>query len=708
MKEEEILFTRQLHEAERAGRHYDIRLVLGDKAFSYATRKEIPPPGKSIIIYEQPVHTAHYALSKKIIIPKGQYGAGKTTLDFVRKAKAQIRKDGYLLETKKGERFLIKAMPSYGKGAHLFFNITGKGKANLSKKATQIQEDIYPQASMEPQERGKGREVEDATADTKSALARLQSFLRHSFDHPKEIEKKAYVQVAQLEKPVKRKTKEEEDAQVKKLDTTLGGQQHQNRVVQKLKDKHPRLLALHSLGSGKTMTGLMAARQAQKEGKKVTFITPAGLTKNIEKEEKKHKLKLDKKLTRILSYEMAVKKKDELLSEEPGLLVLDEAHKLRETETKRFQELDPVIRKAKNVLMLSGSPMYNQAKNLSVLVNSLARERVLPEDEKEFEQQYINKKKIDPGILRRLFLRVKPSTRSELKNQGKLKKILEQYVDHYQPNEEQKAFYPKVNETEVKVPMSSQQQRTYDFIEGSLPGHVKWVVRMGLAPDKKSMKDLNAFASGLRQVSNTDAAFRANSKSDENVTPKIEKAISNLVNRINEDKNFRGLVYSNYLKSGIEPYAAVLKKLGIKHQIISGELPVKERNKIVKDYNAGKTKVLLLSSAGGEGLDLKQTKLIQLLEPHWNLSKIQQVIGRGVRYKSHENLPPEERKVEVEHYLSTTRQTAMDKLFRINPLSIDEFLRARSLDKARIGQQIEKLLENDKNNMQSMFARKRQ
>lgn len=697
MREEEILFTRQRHKADRAGLHFDYRLVVGDKAYSFATKKEMPPPGKSIILYKQPVHTADYALSKKVIIPKGQYGAGVTTLDFVRKAKAEIRDDGYLIRTKDGERYLIKALPpSYGDKAYLFFNITGIGK-DLKKKASQM-EDIYPQASALPVSRASYDEVVDSGNEHKSILARLKTFVTHVFEEPKSFEKKAYVGTPQLVKPPKKKTKQEEDAVVQKLDTTMSGQAHQNRVVEKLKGKHPRLLAYHGLGSGKTLTGLMAAREAQRGGGNVTFITPAGLTKNVEKEQKKHKIQLDKKRTKVLSYEMAAKKKEELLGDDAGLLVLDEAHKLRETETKRFQELDPVLRKAKNILMLSGSPLYNEPKNLSVLINTLAKDKVLPEDTKEFEQRFINKKKIDPGILRRLFLRVKPGTRSELKNQGMLKNVLDQYVDYYEPSKEQKAFYPEKNETEVKVPMSRDQQKMYDFIEGNLPGHVKWQIRMGLPMDKKMSRDLNAFASGLRQVSNNHGSFKMGNKAGDTSTPKMEKAVSNLVQRYQEDKNFRGVVYSNYLKSGIEPYAAMLKNLGIKHEIISGDINAKERNRLVKDYNSGKIKVLLLSSAGGEGLDLKGTKLVQVLEPHFNKSKIDQVIGRGVRYQSHMHLPPEERKVDVEHYMSTVKQTAMDKLFKVNPKSIDEYLYERSNDKAQIGNQITALMKKDEKN----------
>lgn len=119
----DILFTRQRHEAKRAGLHWDYRMVVGDKAYSWATKKELPEPGKSILLHQQPVHTADYALSEKVIIPDGQYGAGVTTLDWVKKGKASFEGDDKLtLKLANGETFLIKKTPAYGDKAWLFRN----------------------------------------------------------------------------------------------------------------------------------------------------------------------------------------------------------------------------------------------------------------------------------------------------------------------------------------------------------------------------------------------------------------------------------------------------------------------------------------------------------------------------------------------------------------------------------------------------------
>jgi hypothetical protein len=131
---ESVLFTRQRHEADKAGLHYDYRLVVGDKAHSWATKKELPEVGKSIMLWEQPVHTADYALSKKVVIPKGQYGAGVTTLDWVKKGQAHFEDGKIVVHTKDG-RFLLKKMPNYEDGTGWLFKQLPKEEKNIEKKA---------------------------------------------------------------------------------------------------------------------------------------------------------------------------------------------------------------------------------------------------------------------------------------------------------------------------------------------------------------------------------------------------------------------------------------------------------------------------------------------------------------------------------------------------------------------------------------------
>lgn len=75
----------------------------------------------------------------------------------------------------------------------------------------------------------------------------------------------------------------------------------------------------------------------------------------------------------------------------------------------------------------------------------------------------------------------------------------------------------------------------------------------------------------------------------------------------------------------------------------------------LKDSLAGKPKrlcILMASKAGAEGITLLKTRNVYILEPYWNPSRIDQVIGRAIRLNSHVMLPLEDRNVTVKLYLS--------------------------------------------------------
>jgi hypothetical protein len=63
-----------------------------------------------------------------------------------------------------------------------------------------------------------------------------------------------------------------------------------------------------------------------------------------------------------------------------------------------------------------------------------------------------------------------------------------------------------------------------------------------------------------------------------------------------------------------------------------------------------KVKIVLISRTGAEGIDFKYIRQIHILEPWYNMNRIEQIIGRGVRNSSHQLLPFEKRNVEIFMY----------------------------------------------------------
>jgi hypothetical protein len=64
-------------------------------------------------------------------------------------------------------------------------------------------------------------------------------------------------------------------------------------------------------------------------------------------------------------------------------------------------------------------------------------------------------------------------------------------------------------------------------------------------------------------------------------------------------------------------------------------------------------KILMITSSGSEGINLKNTRYVHIMEPYWHPVRMEQVIGRARRICSHKELPPELQTVEVFVYLMT-------------------------------------------------------
>ena len=109
----------------------------------------------------------------------------------------------------------------------------------------------------------------------------------------------------------------------------------------------------------------------------------------------------------------------------------------------------------------------------------------------------------------------------------------------------------------------------------------------------------------------------------------------------------KSIIYSNWIEFGIEPIIKVLNNLNISYRAFTGAVPISQRKEIVDDYNIGKFQVLIITKAGGEGLDLKEVRNVVVLDPPWNDAGLKQIIGRAIRYKSHEALDISERIVDV-------------------------------------------------------------
>ena len=463
------------------------------------------------------------------------------------------------------------------------------------------------------------------------------------------------------------------------LKVAAGLQPHQSKALEKL-DGSEGLLIHHSTGSGKTRTFLeaVARLQAADPEARSLIVAPASLVSNVDKELKKHKLKINRDLQDTISYEKATRDSSGLSGRHYALAIADEAHRLRNTDTQRFKQVGDLLANADKRLLATATANYNHLVDISPLVNIAAGQRILPIARKDMESRYVERFKEKKQV----------EDSERLKNTGELKALFNQYIHYYDSSEDPTvlAKFPSKTETVIRVEMSPEQQRMYKFVEGDIPLALRIKIRNNMPLDKKELANLNAFSTGVRQVSTGYRYLDQDRKAD--FTPKIHKAVESLLTHRADDKNFRGLVYSNFLDSGVQEYSRLLKENGVPHQVYTGSLSAKEKDEIVKKYNTGKEPILIVSSSGAEGLDLKGTKLIQVLDPHFNPSKIKQIVGRGVRYESHAHLPAEERHVDVEHYLSVNPKP----FFGQAHTSIEKYLHENSGEKQTVFDEVRGLM----------------
>ena len=175
--------------------------------------------------------------------------------------------------------------------------------------------------------------------------------------------------------------------------------------------------------------------------------------------------------------------------------------------------------------------------------------------------------------------------------------------------------------------------------------------------------------------------------------------IKNICEKVNKYDGI-SIIYSQYISSGVLPMALALEEIGFKRHgevpsllhadyirennieevdaitnlkksdfkkkhpkknfnkssyvIISGDIYYSPQNNMdinnctaINNVNGENVKVILITRAGSEGIDLKFVRNVFIMDPWYNLNRIDQIIGRAVRNKSHIELPLEKRNVQI-------------------------------------------------------------
>ena len=367
-------------------------------------------------------------------------------------------------------------------------------------------------------------------------------------------------------------------------------------------------------------------------------------------------------------------------------MVFDEAHHMGGDGTERSTY--PGKLSGYKTLFMTGTPIRNHPDELIPLMRGLGISQYA--NRKQFNDHFIEPADTDRTWIKGLFGMNGPEE-STIKNKQELINLFKGKVDYY---ENSKEGFPSTTESDIKVEMTPEQISAYKMAMEGAPG-LWYKVKHGISPNHSDAKKMNAFLSAPRQISNIPGDY--NTSSTEADAPKINRAVEEIRKRLDADKNYRGVTYSTYLGHGLLPLAAALKKQNVSTGLFTGEEPPKMKKQVVEDYNTGKIKQLLISGSGAEGLDLKGTKLMQIMEPHWNDPLIDQVKARGVRYHSHDMLPENERNVEIQNYQAILPETG-HLWWKNREKSSDEYMAEMAKRKERLNQQFLQALQEASDN----------
>jgi len=478
------------------------------------------------------------------------------------------------------------------------------------------------------------------------------------------------------------------------------------------------LLVNHYMGTGKTFLGLGFA-QAFKEHP-VIILAPKILESNWMKSIADYGVHGHNRFT-FVSYDDAptiLVGKD--LSRH--IILADEVHNLiklmrsaNPRQNSAYTELYMNLRTAYRILGLTGTPVYSDESDLAYMVNLVSGKDLMPFNQEAFRLKYtsiITSRQFFRGYVleSNMFTYTFPvfltltmgalfppwgfavgfpagvllpvgykwltsldtyKLRS-LDVEG-LTDIANRYISYFRFDESQFKEFPGQKFEVVEIPYNRQQYSFFlRLVEGDL--EVEHLQRL-LRNDKVQLSDefvtINSSSIHENLYSSIGAGrdignFEFTDASGTIIEPPKFKSIYESLKKNNEQT----VIYSNYYETGTLAFARFLKRQNYDQQfaIVHPDLKANQVGKIVDEYNRGDIRVLLLHPDVTEGISLKGTQYLEILEPIINNSVLEQVIGRTRRFQSHSHLPKAKQVVNVKVWQSKSAGFSADigDIYRAN------------------------------------------
>ena len=384
-------------------------------------------------------------------------------------------------------------------------------------------------------------------------------------------------------------------------------------------------IVFHGVGTGKTYSAVASMRFYMQlyPKNKIVFITPTAVIFNMIKALLDYGIDVRNPKISYFTYDKFYRTKIDLTD---TLVIIDEAHNYRTyayyTDVKDFdgtvkEELhgskrsgDAMIKlqKAHKCLYLTGTPFVNTPYDIE---NLLAMS----------EGRFSNSQNVFYSI----------ASRSDVRYD-----YFKFRISHYENSMDDKNFPER---REIYIPIALSRKKYGNIISSG--------TQVELDEDYHGEDTTNKNPFYIRSRQNSSVI-------DGQKTNYIMKDIL-------DNPNKKYVIYSSFHAFGIKQIIDKLKKKKIEYCMITGRESKTEKedaktqyNKfglVGKDYIDKTCRIIIISKAGAEGVDLVGTNTIYVLDNVWNEATYEQIVARAIRYKSHTHLPAKEQYVNVKRIL---------------------------------------------------------
>ncbi len=406
-----------------------------------------------------------------------------------------------------------------------------------------------------------------------------------------------------------------------------------------LRDLNGTALLADEVGLGKTITTGIVIKECIIRGfvKKALVLTPPSLVdqwvaelkdkfdldfKIIENEEDWNNNFVIASIDRVKTYNKDLKKFRHAKAHEIqwDLLIVDEAHKLKDKNTVRWDFVDKL--KKKRFLILTATPFQNDLIELYNLLHLLKRGHL--GTMKEFRQKFLHKgnkrKPLNPQELRRRLGEVMIRRRRDETIVNYMKRIPR--IVPVEMTEEEKQVY----EDTCDLLKTKYFTQTGNEISGRLIIYA--ILPKITSSSRSAMESLERISNDEKYHEHTRELARNlwERYRDLKKDSKIEKLVEIIKEIYDDDKKSKVLIYTKH-PSTLKYIVEKLKPFNLKILEFMGGLDREEKTEIIRQFK-GDADILISTETGSEGLNFQFCNNLVNYDLPWNPMSVEQRIGR--------------------------------------------------------------------------------